>query len=87
VSGRKLPGPVELPADLAAQLEAADPRTCTDLRDLADHADVPVAVLILDALGEFGLLSAYQAGVLEGRRRQERLRRDAEAQADDEPPF
>lgn len=87
MSGRKLRAPVELPADLGAQMEAADPRTCADLRDLADHSDTPVAALILDALGEFGLLSAYQAGVLEGCRRERRRREEAAIQADAEPPF
>jgi hypothetical protein len=72
-----------MPEDLGAQLEAADPRTCDELSDLAVHLNVPVAALILDALGEFPMLIAYQVGASAGRRA-ERARRDASDQHADQ---
>lgn len=65
--GARTPELPDLPDDLAAQLEAADPVTCRDLRELARLLDRPAVVLILEALGDFELLTIYHAAFNQGR--------------------
>jgi len=55
-----------LPEDLDALLEEHDPRTVADLLGLARIVGRSPASLILDALGEFELLTVYSCAVGEG---------------------
>jgi hypothetical protein len=55
-----------LPEDLAALLEEHDPRGVADLLGLARIVGRCPASLILDALGEFELLTVYSCAVREG---------------------
>lgn len=57
-----------LPEDLAALLEENDPRTVAHLLSLAEIVGRCPASLILDALGEFELLTVYAAALHEGAR-------------------